>query len=94
MSISEKPNFHTQLWLLELAKMLKPGCALFLQEPFFFDADEEIASRESRFSLERNLLLAGFISLEICECIDHTAEVNSAPQSFQLIAIKAKGLWD
>ena len=36
ISISEKPGFHNQLWLLELVKVLKPGGFVFLQEPSLF----------------------------------------------------------
>ncbi|XP_019053002.1 PREDICTED: uncharacterized protein LOC109113901 isoform X2 [Nelumbo nucifera] len=90
VSISEKPGFHTQLWLLELAKVLKPGGSVFLQEPFFFDENKEAVLRESRSSLERNLLFAGFSSLENSECLDHSAEIDSSLQNFEIIAIKAK----
>ncbi|XP_058081188.1 anamorsin homolog 2-like [Magnolia sinica] len=94
VSISEKPSFHTQLWLLELAKVLKPGGSVFLQEPSFFDENKEIVLRESRASIERNLLFAGFSSLEGFECLDHSAEIDTSTQSFELIAIKAKRPWD
>lgn len=36
ISVSEKPGFHNQLWLLELVKVLKPGGFVFLQEPTLF----------------------------------------------------------
>ncbi|XP_020528197.1 anamorsin homolog 2 isoform X2 [Amborella trichopoda] len=42
VSITEKPGFHTQLWLLELAKVLKPGGTVYLQEPSFFEGNKEI----------------------------------------------------
>ncbi|KAF8411340.1 hypothetical protein HHK36_003887 [Tetracentron sinense] len=90
ISISEKPGFHNQLWLLELAKVLKPSGSVFLQEPCLFDENKEIVMRESRASLERNLLFAGFYSVESFECLDHSAEIDCSPQSFELIAIKAK----
>ncbi|OUZ99764.1 Anamorsin [Macleaya cordata] len=96
ISISEKPGFHTQLWLLELAKVLKPGGSVVLQEPSFFEGNKEIVLRESKSSLERNLLFAGFSSLECSECLDHIAEINSSTstQNFELIAIHAKRPWD
>ncbi|XP_077234090.1 anamorsin homolog 2-like [Tasmannia lanceolata] len=95
ISISEKPGFHTQLWLFELVKVLKPGGYVFLQEPSFFDENEETVLRESRASIERNLLFAGFSEVEGFECLDHTDEINSSNQNFELITVKAKrASWD
>ncbi|ERN14350.1 hypothetical protein AMTR_s00033p00214520 [Amborella trichopoda] len=95
VSITEKPGFHTQLWLLELAKVLKPGGTVYLQEPSFFEGNKEIIVQQSRASLEHNLLFAGFSGLEGAECIDHSAEIDSIPQDFELIAVKAKRpSWD
>ncbi|KAK9271216.1 hypothetical protein L1049_026806 [Liquidambar formosana] len=90
ISISEKPGFHTQLWLLELAKVLKPGGTVYLQEPLFFNGNRDFVIGESRACLERNLLFAGFYSIEGFECLDHSAEISCSSQDFQLIAMKAK----
>ncbi|XP_059631236.1 anamorsin homolog 2-like [Cornus florida] len=97
ISISEKPGFHSQLWLLELAKVLKPGGYVFLQEPSFFHPNQEYVLGEideSRACLERNLLFAGFYLIEGFECLDHSAEINQTSQDFELIAIKAKRTYD
>ncbi|KAK1316029.1 hypothetical protein QJS10_CPA05g01459 [Acorus calamus] len=40
--------------------------------------------------LERNLLFAGFSSLEGSECLDHSAEISLSTQKFELIAMRAK----
>ncbi|KAA8528376.1 hypothetical protein F0562_035731 [Nyssa sinensis] len=88
ISISEMPGFHTQLWLLELAKVLKPGGYVFLQEPSCPNQEYDLG--ESRACLERNLLFAGFYSIEAFECLDHSAEISCTSQDFELIAIKAK----
>ncbi|CBI19291.3 unnamed protein product, partial [Vitis vinifera] len=91
ISISEKPGFHNQLWLLELVKVLKPGGFVFLQEPsLFINGNKDFAVGESRACLERNLLFAGFYSVEGFECLDHTGEIGCSNQEFELIAIKAR----
>lgn len=87
VSISEKPSFHTQSWLSELAKVLKPGGFLFLQQPSFFDENKEIILRESRASLEQNLLFAGFSAFECFECIDHAAEIHTSGRNFEFITV-------
>ncbi|THG07265.1 hypothetical protein TEA_001855 [Camellia sinensis var. sinensis] len=84
ISVSEKPGFHTQLWLLELAKVLKPGGNMFLQEPSFFYRNKDLVLEESRACLERNLLFAGFYAIEEFECLDHLAEIDSTSQDFYL----------
>ncbi|THG17802.1 hypothetical protein TEA_015415 [Camellia sinensis var. sinensis] len=85
ISVSEKPGFHTQLWLLELAKVLKPGGNMFLQEPSFFYRNKDLVLEESRACLERNLLFAGFYAVEEFECLDHLAEIDSTSQDFELL---------
>ncbi|XP_028061814.1 anamorsin homolog 2-like isoform X2 [Camellia sinensis] len=94
ISVSEKPGFHTQLWLLELAKVLKPGGNMFLQEPSFFYRNKDLVLEESRACLERNLLFAGFYAVEEFECLDHLAEIDSTSQDFELLTIKAKKTYD
>ncbi|CAL5385740.1 unnamed protein product [Camellia sinensis] len=97
ISVSEKPGFHTQLWLLELAKVLKPGGNVCLQEPSFFYKNKDLVLEESRACLERNLLFAGFYAVEEFECLDHLAEIDSTSQDFELLAkmvIKAKKTYD
>ncbi|CAL5332658.1 unnamed protein product [Camellia sinensis] len=106
ISVSEKPGFHTQLWLLELAKVLKPGGNMFLQEPSFFYRNKDLVLEESRACLERNLLFAGFYAIEEFECLDHLAEIDSTSQDFYLrgwkmfivillaVQIKAKKTYD
>ncbi|CAL5383971.1 unnamed protein product [Camellia sinensis] len=94
ISVSEKPGFHTQLWLLELAKVLKPGGNVFLQEPSFFYKNKDLVLEESRACLERNLLFAGFYAVEEFECLDHLAEIDSTSQDFELLTIKAKKTYD
>ncbi|KAK1292161.1 hypothetical protein QJS10_CPB17g02472 [Acorus calamus] len=86
---TKKPGFHSQLWLLALAKALQPGASVFVQEPSVFD-DNKTMVRESRACLERNLLFAGFSSLEGLECLDHSAEISLSTQKFELIAMRAK----
>ncbi|GMP55101.1 hypothetical protein CsSME_00020024 [Camellia sinensis var. sinensis] len=82
--VSEKPGFHTQLWLSELAKVLKPGGNVFLQEPSFFYRNKDLVLEESRACLERNLLFAGFYAIEEFECLDHLAEIDCTSQDFEL----------
>lgn len=53
-------GLHTQHWLLELARVLKPGGIIVLQDPD--SAHHDV--KETLSSLERNLLLAGFVVLE------------------------------
>lgn len=53
-------GLHTQQWLLELARVLKPGGIIVLQNPD--SAHHDI--KETLSSLERNLLLAGFVVSE------------------------------
>lgn len=64
ISLSEKPSFHTQLWLLELAKVLKPGGSVFLQEPSFFEQDKEIVG--TYFKMQFML----FLSIFYCIVVD------------------------
>ncbi|CAL5391778.1 unnamed protein product [Camellia sinensis] len=84
-SLLEKPGFHTQLWLSELAKVLKPGGNVFLQEPSFFYRNKVLVLEESRACLERNLLFAGFYAIEEFECLDHLAEIDCMSQDFELL---------
>ena len=37
--------------------------------------------------MERNLLFAGFYSVEGFECLDHTGEIECSNQEFELIAV-------
>ncbi|CAL5394803.1 unnamed protein product [Camellia sinensis] len=83
--VSEKPGFHTQLWLSELAKVLKPGGNVFLQEPSFFYRNKGLVLEESRACLEWNLLFAGFYAIEEFECLDHLAEIDCTSQDFELL---------
>lgn len=53
-------GLHMQHWLLELARVLKPGGIIVLQNPD--SAHHDV--KETLSSLERNLLLAGFVVLE------------------------------
>lgn len=53
-------GLHTQQWLLELARVLRPGGIIVLQNPNFANHDV----KETLSALERDLLLAGFVVSE------------------------------
>ncbi|KAL8166111.1 hypothetical protein V2J09_007610 [Rumex salicifolius] len=90
VSISAKPGFHTQLWLKELAKVLKLDGFLLVQEPSYLNHNKQIMLGDSRASLERNLLFAGFYSIEGFPCLNYDDEISFHSQQFELIAMKAK----
>lgn len=53
-------GLHTQQWLLELARVLRPGGVIVLQNPN--SANHDV--KETLSALERDLLLAGFVVSE------------------------------
>lgn len=71
VSISEKPGFHNQIWLLELTKVLKPGGSVYLQEPAFFDRNKEFVSTTFMISLlSDSRFFVSFFQSVHCVCID------------------------
>lgn len=58
-SLAENSGFHSGPWLSELARVLKPGGVLTVQEP-------QTGDNQAKSALERALLLAGYINLQQC----------------------------
>lgn len=59
VSLSQKPGFHSGACLADLARILKPGGVLVVQEP-------QTKDNRNEGNLERNLLLAGYINSQRC----------------------------
>uniref|UniRef100_A0A0C9S4E9 Anamorsin homolog n=1 Tax=Wollemia nobilis TaxID=56998 RepID=A0A0C9S4E9_9CONI len=57
ISFSESLEFQRQPWLLELARVLKPGGMIFVQKIISSNQD----TSQIKLSLERSVLLAGFV---------------------------------
>eukprot|EP01018_Ginkgo_biloba_P011729 Gb_04598 [translate_table: standard] len=80
--VSENSEFNTQEWVGELARVVKPGGVVFLQ----IDVPKDGGVTEIHASLERNLLLAGFVAPEAAspvECADKSDGIQS-------LALKAR----
>uniref|UniRef100_A0A0D6R058 Anamorsin homolog n=1 Tax=Araucaria cunninghamii TaxID=56994 RepID=A0A0D6R058_ARACU len=60
VSVSENLEFHSQPWLLELARVLKPGGKIFVQNIISSNQD----ASQIKVALERSFLLAGFVVSE------------------------------
>lgn len=64
--ISERNKFDNLNWLVELARVAKQGGLVFIQTP----VAEEHQSAQTHASLERDMLLAGFIAPEIVSSVE------------------------
>ncbi|KAH9323680.1 hypothetical protein KI387_018319, partial [Taxus chinensis] len=81
--ISERSEFDKLNWTIELARVAKPGGVVLIQTP----VTKEDQVTKMHASLERHLLLAGFVAPEIASCVDGVCSVYGL-QSFMIKAQK------
>ncbi|KAJ7540495.1 hypothetical protein O6H91_10G018200 [Diphasiastrum complanatum] len=89
VSLAETPGYHTTAWISELARILKPGGFLLVQEPMHtspLSHEEEQnlgASLQTQATLEKKLLLTGFVGSETCEPLEDFSSIIPSSARFQ-----------
>jgi SAM-dependent methyltransferase len=99
VSLMQTPGRHSQVFLSEVARVLKPGGELLVQEPLLVDGQElKCSSAQTKSGLERNLLLAGFVNSQVVESVDGVEIAKACTTSsvaLNLVAVKVKKpSWD
>lgn len=85
--LSEKCEFHKQNWVVELARVLKPGGVVFIQ--ILVSMKDGITKIHT--SLEHSLLLAGFVRPDVVASV----EGLGSSDGFELFALRAqKPTWE
>lgn len=85
--LSEKCEFHKQNLVVELARILKPGGAVFIQTL----VSMEDGTTKIHASLEHSLLLAGFVRPEVVASVEGLASSDG----LELFALRAqKPTWE
>jgi len=83
ISLVGAPGFHDSDYFQEVARVLKPGGEFVVQEPAALEEKKTYAG------LERSLLLAGFVNVEMVECVDGVTSSSDGPL-LKPVAIKVK----
>ncbi|KAG0581764.1 hypothetical protein M758_3G005100 [Ceratodon purpureus] len=99
VSLMQTPGRHSQVFLTEVARVLKPGGDLLVQEPLLADGQVlKCSMAQTKSGLERNLMLAGFVNSEVVESVDGVEIAKACTTSsvaMSLVAVKVKKpSWD
>ncbi|CAK9201720.1 unnamed protein product [Sphagnum troendelagicum] len=66
ISLAATPGHHNTAWLTEVARVLRPGGEFWLQEPLM----SRLSALQTITSLERNLILSGFLGSKSFESVE------------------------
>eukprot|EP01018_Ginkgo_biloba_P037295 Gb_09902 [translate_table: standard] len=95
VSASHNSGFHTHQWLLEMARVVKPGGIIFVQEPISLNSCNEDGIRQAQAGLERSLLIAGFVACDGAKSVEDFGSFNANVHGLQYFAVKAqKPAWE
>ncbi|XP_024392845.1 anamorsin homolog 1 isoform X1 [Physcomitrium patens] len=99
VSLVQTPGLHSPAYLAEVARVLVSGGDLIVQEPLLAEAQEQkCSSAQTKAQLERNLLLAGFVNLEVVDSVvgvEIAKACTTSSVALNVVAVKSsKPSWD